>query len=118
MRVWDFGWQPALKGWRSARSVGRMRLLLHATDPDTLARRLGRAGSKGCIRIPEPMDVFLDRHGILDANYEQAAQHNRRVQAVLLPDRTPTPLAGNALVVIDSSQQPSEARLSQQRTIR
>ena len=85
----------------------------------SLARRLGRAGSKGCIRIPEAMDVFLDRHGILDANYEQAAQHNPRFQAVLLPDRTPSPLAGNALVVIDSSQQPSPtARLSQQRIFR
>ena len=105
MRVWDFGWQHAVKGWRSSRSLGRMRLLMHATDPDTLARRLGRIASKGCIRIPEAMDTFLDRHGILDANYEQAAPHNPRFQAVLLPDRTPTPLAGDALVVIDSSQE-------------
>ena len=82
-----------------------MRLLLHATDPDSLSRRLGWAASKGCIRIPEAMDLFLDRKGILDADYEQAAQHNRRFQAVLLPDRTPTPLAGNALVVIDSAEQ-------------
>ena len=119
MRVWDFGWQPALKGWRSARKVGRIRLLLHATDPDTLARRLGRAASKGCIRIPEEMDVFLDRHGILDANYEHAAQHNRRFQRVLLPDRIPSPLAGNMLVVTDSSPEPSpKARSSQQRTSR
>jgi len=84
--------------------VSKMRLLLHATDPDTLARRLGRAASKGCIRIPEAMNLFLDRHGILDVSYEQAAQHNPRFQAVLLSDRTPTPLAGNALVVVDSSQ--------------
>jgi len=91
MRVWDFGWQHAVKGWRSARSMGRMRLLMHATDPDALARRLGRTASKGCIRIPEAMDTLLDRHGILDADYEQAAQHNPRFQAVLLPDRTPTP---------------------------
>jgi hypothetical protein len=105
MRVWDFGWQRAVRGWSTAK-VSKMRLLLHATDPDTLARRLGRVASKGCIRIPEAMNLFLDRHGILDANYEQAAQHNPRLQAVLLPDRTPTPLAGNALVVIDSSQEP------------
>ena len=86
-------------------SVGRMRLPMHATDPDTLARPLGRTASKGCIRIPEAMDTFLDRHGILDVNYEQTAQHDPRFQAVLLRDRTPTPLAGNALVVIDSSQE-------------
>jgi hypothetical protein len=104
MRVWDFGWQPAVRGWRSATKVSKMRLLLHATDPETLERRLGRSASKGCIRIPEAMDVFLDRHGVLDADYEQAAGHNPRFLAVLLPDRTPTPLAGNALVVVDSSE--------------
>ena len=104
MRVWDFGWQPALRGWRSKTRVSKMRLLLHATDPASLAHRLGRAASKGCIRIPEAMNLFLDRHGILDANYEEAALHNPRFAAVLLPDRTPTPLAGNALVVFDSSE--------------
>jgi len=51
------------------------------------------------------MNLFLDRHGVLDADYEQAAQHNPRIQAVLLPGRTPTPLAGNALVVADSSEE-------------
>ena len=103
MRVWDFGWQRAVKGWRSARKVGRMRLLVHATDPESLAQRLGRAASEGCIRIPEAMNLFLDRHGVLDANYEQAAKRNPRFQKVLLPERSPTPLAGDMLVVIDSS---------------
>jgi hypothetical protein len=104
MRVWDFGWQPAVRGWRNATKVSKMRLLLHATDPQTLERRLGRTASKGCIRIPEAMNLFLDRHGVLDADYEQAAGHNPRFLTVLLPDRTPTPLAGNALVVVDSSE--------------
>jgi len=104
MRVWDFGWQRAVRGWRSTSKLSKMRLLLHATDPETLERRLGRTASKGCIRIPEAMNLFLDRHGVLDADYEQAAGHNPRFLAVLLPDRTPTPLAGNALVVIDSSE--------------
>jgi hypothetical protein len=104
MRVWDFGWQRAERGWRSTTRVSKMRLLLHATDPDYLTQRLGRASSKGCIRIPEAMNLFLDRHGILDANYEAAAQHNPRFAAVLLPDRIPTLLAGTALVVVDSSQ--------------
>ena len=104
MRVWDFGWQRAVRGWRSATKVSKMRLLLHATDPETLERRLGRTASKGCIRIPEAMNLFLDRHGVLDADYEEAARHNPRFQKVLLSDRTPTPLAGSALVVIDSSE--------------
>jgi hypothetical protein len=80
-----------------------MRLLMHATDPQTLAKRLGRPASDGCIRIPEAMNIFLDRHGVLDANYEQAAKHDARFEKVLRHDRTPTPLAGDALVVIDSS---------------
>jgi hypothetical protein len=105
MRVWDFGWQEAVRGWRSHRRESRMRLLLHSTDPAALARLLGRPASKGCIRIPEAMNRFLDRHGVLDADYEPAAQHNPRFIALLLPDRTPTSLAGDKLVVIDSSEQ-------------
>ena len=50
------------------------------------------------------MNRFLDRHGILDADYERVARDDPRFDALLLPDRTPTPLAGNALVVVDSSE--------------
>jgi hypothetical protein len=103
MRVWDFGWQTAIKGW-GTEETGEIRLLLHATDPDYLERRLGRRASKGCVRIPDAMNRFLDRHGILDADYERAATDDPRFAALLLPDRTPTPLAGDALVIIDSSQ--------------
>ena len=66
------------------------------------ARRLGRAAS-GMHPHPRGDEPVLDRHGVLDADYEQAAQHNPTLQAVLLPNRTPTPLAGDALVVIDPS---------------
>jgi hypothetical protein len=93
MRVWDFGWQSAVKGWRSGTKVGEMRLLMHATDPRYLAKRLGRPASDGCIRIPEAMNIFLDRHGVLDADYEQAAKYDAHFEKVLRPDRTPTPLA-------------------------
>jgi hypothetical protein len=103
MRVWDFGWQTAAKGWRADREEGPIRLLMHATDPANLEHRLGRPASKGCIRVPAAMNRFLDRHGVLDADYERAAQDDARYRAVLLPDREPTPLAGEALVVIDSS---------------
>jgi hypothetical protein len=58
------------------------------------------------VRIPTAMNRFLDAHGVLDADYEQAAQRNARFAALLLPDRTPTALAGNALVIIDSSEMP------------
>jgi hypothetical protein len=47
---------------------------------------------------------WMQRRGILDADYERAAQIDRRFAALLPADRTPTPLAGNMLVVIDSSE--------------
>ena len=46
----------------------------------------------------------LDRYGVLDADYERAATVNDRFAALLLPDRMPTPLAGNALVIVDSAK--------------
>lgn len=103
MRVWDFGWQTAERGWEDQGGTAEIRLLVHATDPDTLEQRLGRPASKGCIRVPGPMNVFLDRHGILDVDYEAAAKADSRYDAVLRPDRTPTPLAGNMLVIVDSA---------------
>ncbi|MBN8873460.1 MAG: L,D-transpeptidase [Rhodospirillales bacterium] len=106
MRVWDFGWQTAEKGWTATPETGEIRLLMHATDPDVLEPRIGRPASKGCVRIPAAMNVFLDRHGVLDADIERAAQDDRRFAAVLRPDRVPTPLAGDALVVIDSGTAP------------
>lgn len=104
MRVWHFGWQMARRGWQSDGEESEMRLQMHATDPDYLERRLGRPASEGCIRIPATMNRFLDIHGVLDADYEQAArEEDPEFAAVLLPDRQPTPLAGTLLVVVDSS---------------
>jgi L,D-transpeptidase-like protein len=104
MRVWDFGWQTADRGWGAESDPGEIRLLMHATDPDALERRLGRPASKGCVRLPEAMNRFLDRHGILDADYERDAPDDIRSRSVLLPNRQPSPLAGNTMVVVDSSQ--------------
>ena len=86
---------------------GEIRLLLHATDPAYLEQRLDRPASKGCVRVFAAVNRFLDRHGILDADYERAAKDDPRFQALLLPDRAPTPLAGNALIVVDSSEAPA-----------
>ena len=104
MRVWDFGWQSAERGWRADREIGEIRLLMHATDPDYLEQRLGRPASQGCVRIPATMNRFLDFHGVLDADYERAARDDVRLAGILLPEREPTPLAGNMLVVVDTSQ--------------
>jgi hypothetical protein len=106
MRVWDFGWQQAARGWGTGEE-GEIRLLMHATDPTYLEQRLGRRASKGCVRIPDAMNRFLDRHGILDRDYEQAAGTDPAFAALLLPDRDPTSLAGDLLVVIDSSEAPT-----------
>lgn len=107
MRVWDFGWQKAVKGWRlPAEETGEIRLLLHATDPDRLEARLGQPASQGCVRVPATVNRFLDRHGVLDADHERAAAMDARFRALLHPDRTPTPLAGRLLVVVDSSAGP------------
>ncbi len=102
LRVWDFGWQWAVKGWRSDGDSGDIRLQMHGTDPDLLEGRLGRPASEGCVRVSTAMNRFMDRHGILDADYERAAVDDASYRALLLPNRTPSPLAGRLLIVIDS----------------
>lgn len=102
MRVYDFGWVMGERGWNGG-GPGEMRLQMHATDPTVLEPRLGRWHSKGCIRIPAALDRFIDRHGLIDADYERAVLAGRNLW-VLLPDRTPTPWAGRYLVVVDSER--------------
>lgn len=100
MRVFDFGWVPAERGW-GVGGLSPMRLQMHATDPDLLEPRLGRAESKGCIRIPAALNAFLDRHGVLDADYEAGLAQGRALW-MLRADRTPLPWPGRWLVVVDS----------------
>lgn len=104
MRVWDFGWRNAVKGWRNDGERGDIRLLMHATDPAGLEQRLGRPASQGCVRIPTALNKFLDRHGVLDVDYERAAITDTRYARLLRQDRTPSPFAGNAMVVVDSQE--------------
>ena len=108
MRVWDFGWQTARKGWRDDGEQGQIRLLMHATDPANLARRIGRPASDGCVRVPADMNRFMDHYSVLDREYLQAARlddaYDRGIGSVLPADRDPTPLAGDKLVVVDSSE--------------
>ena len=102
MRVWDFGWQTT-DDWRTPGALMGIRLEMHATDPTVLEPRLGRADSEGCIRIPTKFDSFLDRHGLIDAELRDAAQTDRRFAALLPKDATPSPLAGQLVVVVDTS---------------
>jgi hypothetical protein len=107
MRVFDFGWVEAERGWGKG-GVSPMRLQMHATDPQALEPRLGRAESKGCIRIAASLDAFLDSHGLLDADYE-AAHAGGHPQWVLRANRTTIPWPGRWLVIVDSgrSERPS-----------
>lgn len=100
MRVYDFGWTEGERGWGRG-GKGQMRLLLHATDPEHLEPYLGTPMSKGCIRIPATLNSFIDRYGLLDADYEQAMLKGRKFW-VLRRDRTPTPWSGRYMAIVDS----------------
>lgn len=102
MRVYDFGWQKAEKGWGGG-GVGTLRLQMHATDPDRLASRLGTRQSEGCIRIPATLNTFIDEYGILDGDYETAMDDGKTFW-VLPKTRKATPWSGQFLVVVDSGR--------------
>jgi len=100
MRIFDFGWVIAERGWgRGGQSP--MRLQMHATDPARLEPRLGLVASKGCIRIPASLNVWLDRRGVLDAPYDRALAAGAPMW-VMRADRQPTAWSGRYLVVIES----------------
>jgi len=102
LRVYDFGWVQAPRGWGDGhQSV--MRLQLHSTDPELLEPRLGSVQSKGCIRISASLNRFIDHYGILDAEYDRALAAGRSLW-VLSPDREPTPWSGQFLVVVDTGR--------------
>jgi hypothetical protein len=101
MRVFDFGWVDGERTWGRG-GLSPMRLQVHATDPEKLEPRLGQPASKGCIRIPADLNRFLDRYGILDADYERAMRQGIRF-GVMRADRLPAPGAGRYLVVVESA---------------
>ena len=100
MRVFDFGWQLGERGWGAGNS-SKLRLQMHATDPQVLESRVGRVASEGCIRIPATLNLFIDRHGVLDADYEAALARGEKLW-VLRADREPMPWPGRYLVIIES----------------
>jgi hypothetical protein len=102
MRVFDFGWQTAARGWGDGHASA-MRLQMHATDPDMLEPLLGQARSKGCIRIPASVNRLLDHFGVLDADYERALAQGQALW-MLAPDREPTPWSGRYLVVVQTER--------------
>lgn len=99
-RVFDFGRQLAERGW-GAGGTSKMRLQMHATDPWVLEPRLGNVGSEGCIRIPAKLNVFLDVHGVLDADYEPAETRGEKLW-VPRAHRQTIPWPGRTMVIVDS----------------
>lgn len=112
MRVYDFGWQTAEKGWGGG-GEAELRLQMHSTDPGLLEKKLGTPQSKGCIRIPATLNTFLDHYGILDGAYEKAMAGGDTFW-VLSKKREATPWSGRFLVVVDTgrTKRPIWARLS------
>jgi hypothetical protein len=104
MRVWDFGWQAALKGWtpEGREESGQIRLQMHATDPSLLESHLGYRHSKGCIRIAASLNEFLDRYGVLDASYDAAAAKRGHPPWVWGPNHIQTPYSGRYVIVLDT----------------
>jgi hypothetical protein len=102
MRIYDLGWVDGERGWGKG-GYSPMRFQMHATDPDRLEPLLGIRHSKGCVRIPASLNVFIDHHGILDAEYEALVQSGKSLW-VLHSDRKVTPWAGRFIVVVDSGR--------------
>jgi hypothetical protein len=102
MRVYDFGWQKAKKGWGDG-GEGTLRLQMHATDPSRLEGKLGTPQSKGCVRIPATLNSFIDQYGILDGDYKTAMAQGQTFW-VLSKTRKPTPWSGEFLVVVDTGR--------------
>ena len=99
-RVFDFGWQDAQRGWGKG-GISPMRLQMHATDPRVLEPKLGQVASEGCIRIAASLNVFLDTHGVLDADYEAAAAAGKKLW-ILKPQRQTVAWPGRYLVIVDT----------------
>jgi hypothetical protein len=108
MRVYDFGWVDAERGWGKG-GESQMRLQMHATDPDRLESRLGHPASKGCVRIPAAMNRLIDRFGLIDADYEAAVERGDSLW-VLTQDRTPVARPGRYLVIVDSGARHASAQ--------
>ncbi|WP_410819114.1 L,D-transpeptidase [Paraburkholderia sp.] len=102
MRIFDLGWAQGERGWGKG-GMSQMRFQMHATDPDKLEPLLGIRHSKGCVRIPASLNVFLDHYGILDAEYEALVESGKSLW-VLHTDRQVTPWAGRYIVVVDSER--------------
>lgn len=103
LRVYDFGWSTTAD-WRHPGQVAVVRLEMHATDPVYLEPKLGTPDSKACIHIPTKFNIFIDHHGLLDADLAPKAASDPEIAWLFGPDHVQSPLAGDKVVVVDSSE--------------
>ena len=103
MRIYDFGWIESPRGWGDG-AMGKLRLQMHSTDPVLAEPRLGTAQSEGCVRIPGTLNDFIDRHGLIDEDYDRALAEGDTLW-VLRKDRTPVSSPGRYLVVVDTERE-------------
>jgi hypothetical protein len=107
MRIWDFGWYPATRGWQLKNPEATdIRFQMHATDPGILEPKLGHPGSKGCVRVPESMNKFMDRYGVLDFAYDEVSATTGKRPSVWKKDHQANPFSGRYLVVVDTAENP------------
>lgn len=102
MRIWDFGWQTAEKGWGKP-EPRQIRFEMHATDPALAEPLLGTRRSQGCVRLSAGFNKFLDSYGALDENYLNAEAEGKNMW-VLPKERVQNDLHGQYLVVVDSGE--------------
>ena len=76
---------------------------MHATDPNFGEPQLGKTASKGCVRISNKLNEFLDIFGILDKDYERN-NNLKKVQSLLRKDRKPLVFQGSYLIVGNSAE--------------
>lgn len=94
MRVFDFGWQESNAGWGN-HFPAKIRLQMHATDPDLLEQRLGTQASKGCVRVQQTVNKFIDEFGVLDKHY------SKKGSWVLSKKKRSNPFEGRYMIVVD-----------------
>lgn len=94
-RVFDFGWQASNAGWGKQHEA-QIRLQIHGTDPDVLEPRLGTPASKGCVRIHQNVNKFMDENGVLDMHYVSSGNW------AVSKNKKPSPYDGRYMLVIDA----------------
>lgn len=106
MRIYDLGWQETYGGWGKL-NPAKIRLQMHSTDPTYLEGRLGMPDSKGCVRVHEKFNRFVDTNAVLDRSFEENGP-----TWVLNKGRHASPYSGSYVVIHrwDGSQElPTEA---------